>query len=624
MNPTGTDRGGLVERHGCPATGPVHLVAVDDGTLVPAAGASRRSAASASRRTVTGQKIRWVLDLMRGPEFAGSRITRYELERTDDGVVDATPHVRRRRDRRPGRRPRRPARRACSRSPTRASRIAVRVHARAGAARSSPAVEGVARLRLARRSSARRRRRAAPTALRAGEHVARERAPPGRGRPAHRHVLDRRPPTACASRARPARRRRRRRRHLQLLAAGRRPRHRHARGGHGHARTSPARCGRSSASLTWYRWPQHAVGDERRVQPPQRRADPHRGGHDARAARRRARSCACAPSSTTAAATTGSARTSRCPRRSTGSDAECAFAVVDRGLTAEGGRTRPALPTFVSRRFVDASDGAEGLALVHDGLLEYEVVDDGTRARAHAAARHRLPLALGDAAAPEPGRSARPARRPAAPGHRSPSSTRSRSTAATGTTPASTTSPTTCSSRSRASAPPGPGDRPPTGRPLRVDGAVTSAVHREPGGLVVRVYNPAATDEHRRDRARRDAGARLARRPPRPPASSASRASFELARRRHRHRSASTPDRPGLADSRGVPTPARRFATTRLGGRGRAEQRLADRRVGRPARRERGRGQRHAVDGAPPSGGVSSHSSAGCSPCHRSANDSRP
>jgi hypothetical protein len=40
---------------------------------------------------------------------------------------------------------------------------------------------------------------------------------------------------------------------------------------------------------------------------------------------------------------------------------------------------------------------------------------------------------------------------------------------------------------------PGTGDRPPTGRPLRVTGAVTSAVHREPGGLVVRVYNPTAT-----------------------------------------------------------------------------------------------------------------------------------
>ena len=61
-----------------------------------------------------------------------------------------------------------------------------------------------------------------------------------------------------------------------------------------------------------------------------------------------------------------------------GSDAECAFAVVHRGLTAEGGPHEYGLPTFVvapvrrrvGRRHV-------GLALLHDGLLEYEVVDDG-------------------------------------------------------------------------------------------------------------------------------------------------------------------------------------------------------------------------------------------------------
>ncbi|HEY5014457.1 MAG TPA: glycoside hydrolase family 38 C-terminal domain-containing protein, partial [Acidimicrobiia bacterium] len=61
-----------------------------------------------------------------------------------------------------------------------------------------------------------------------------------------------------------------------------------------------------------------------------------------------------------------------------GSDAECAFTVVSRGLTAEGGELEYGLPTFVSRRFVDASDGATGLALLHDGLLEYEVVGEGT------------------------------------------------------------------------------------------------------------------------------------------------------------------------------------------------------------------------------------------------------
>jgi alpha-mannosidase len=60
-----------------------------------------------------------------------------------------------------------------------------------------------------------------------------------------------------------------------------------------------------------------------------------------------------------------------------GSDAECAFAVVHRGLTVEGGPHEFGLPTFVSRRFVDVAGDGVGLAVLHDGLLEYEVVDDG-------------------------------------------------------------------------------------------------------------------------------------------------------------------------------------------------------------------------------------------------------
>jgi hypothetical protein len=65
------------------------------------------------------------------------------------------------------------------------------------------------------------------------------------------------------------------------------------------------------------------------------------------------------------------------PAQVDGSDAECAFTVVHRGLTAEGGTHEFGLPTFPSRRFVDASDGTVGCALLHDGLLEYEVVDGG-------------------------------------------------------------------------------------------------------------------------------------------------------------------------------------------------------------------------------------------------------
>lgn len=59
------------------------------------------------------------------------------------------------------------------------------------------------------------------------------------------------------------------------------------------------------------------------------------------------------------------------PERAATSRAECAFAVVERGLSAEGGPTELALPTFPSRRFVQAG----GLTVVHEGLLEYELVD---------------------------------------------------------------------------------------------------------------------------------------------------------------------------------------------------------------------------------------------------------
>jgi mannosylglycerate hydrolase len=59
------------------------------------------------------------------------------------------------------------------------------------------------------------------------------------------------------------------------------------------------------------------------------------------------------------------------PQPARESRAECAFTVVRRGLTAEGGPNEWGVPTFPSRRFVQAG----GLTLVHDGLLEYELVD---------------------------------------------------------------------------------------------------------------------------------------------------------------------------------------------------------------------------------------------------------
>ncbi|MDQ1395166.1 MAG: 2-O-(6-phospho-alpha-D-mannosyl)-D-glycerate hydrolase, partial [Acidimicrobiaceae bacterium] len=59
------------------------------------------------------------------------------------------------------------------------------------------------------------------------------------------------------------------------------------------------------------------------------------------------------------------------------SSAESAFAVVERGLEAEGSSHEHPLPTFPSRRFVQAG----GLTVVHHGLPEYELIDiDGTGA----------------------------------------------------------------------------------------------------------------------------------------------------------------------------------------------------------------------------------------------------
>ena len=48
--------------------------------------------------------------------------------------------------------------------------------------------------------------------------------------------------------------------------------------------------------------------------------------------------------------------------------------VLERALEAEGDAYEVGLPTFPSRRWVDASDGARGLAVFHRGTPEYELV----------------------------------------------------------------------------------------------------------------------------------------------------------------------------------------------------------------------------------------------------------
>jgi mannosylglycerate hydrolase len=79
------------------------------------------------------------------------------------------------------------------------------------------------------------------------------------------------------------------------------------------------------------------------------------------------------------------------PHTTEASHAECAFGVVRRGLRAEGGPTERALSTYPSRRFVRADD----VTVVHDGLLEYELVGhDGMELPSDATSAPALALTL--------------------------------------------------------------------------------------------------------------------------------------------------------------------------------------------------------------------------------------
>jgi alpha-mannosidase len=183
------------------------------------------------------------------------------------------------------------------------------------------------------------------------------------------------------------------------------------------------------------------------------------------------------------------------PAAVTGSDAECAFTVVHRGLTAEGGTHEYGLPTFPSRRFVDAADGNVGLALVHDGLLEYEVVNDGrelalTLLRATGYLSRSEPQLRPNPAGPTDAiRGAQLLGEQVAEYAVLPHRGDWRQAECYGAADAFLIP----FERARVSA----GStraRPGNGAALRVDGAEVSAVYREPGGLVVRVVRSAATE----------------------------------------------------------------------------------------------------------------------------------
>ena len=187
------------------------------------------------------------------------------------------------------------------------------------------------------------------------------------------------------------------------------------------------------------------------------------------------------------------------PEPATRSRAECAFAVVERGLTAEGGPTEAPLATYPARRFVQAG----GLTVVHDGVAEYELVgrdepargDDGGATTATSGPRAReLAVTLLRASGmlsqgPMPTRPL-----PAGPlirleGSQLQRPVRFRYGIAVGEVDPYALADTVLVPLQVAEGR-GTGSLPSSGSRLTVDGAQVSAVRREGGGLRVRVFNP--------------------------------------------------------------------------------------------------------------------------------------
>jgi len=179
------------------------------------------------------------------------------------------------------------------------------------------------------------------------------------------------------------------------------------------------------------------------------------------------------------------------PERATSSRAECAFTVVERGLTAEGRPGEFGLPTFPSRRFVQAG----GLTVVHEGLLEYELVDvvdrpDGTGPAAGALA---LTLLRATGMLSRLGMSLRPL--PAGPMNALDGPQMLGPVDVTYALAVSEVDPFDLADDIlvplQVTSSFGGGHRPDRGAALTVEGARVSSVRRNAGALEVRVFNPA-------------------------------------------------------------------------------------------------------------------------------------
>jgi mannosylglycerate hydrolase len=172
------------------------------------------------------------------------------------------------------------------------------------------------------------------------------------------------------------------------------------------------------------------------------------------------------------------------PAPATVSRAECAFSITERGLSAEGGPHEFGLPTFPSRRFVSAG----GLTVLHEGLLEYELVDGG-RALALTLLRATGLLSRATMAyRPNPAGPTLAVQGPQMLGrqvvrycvHAGPADPYALSDQAW--VPLEVTSGR------------GSGDRPAHGCLLAVSGAEVSALQRVAGSLEIRVFNPSEQD----------------------------------------------------------------------------------------------------------------------------------
>ncbi|MGA8724109.1 MAG: hypothetical protein WB565_03635 [Acidimicrobiales bacterium] len=175
------------------------------------------------------------------------------------------------------------------------------------------------------------------------------------------------------------------------------------------------------------------------------------------------------------------------------SHAECAFTVVERGLTAEGRSEEYPTPTFPSRRFVSAG----GLTVVHDGLLEYELVDvaDDPSAGEPRAATLALTLLRATGMLSRPGMSRRPL--PAGPmtpieGPQLLGPISAEYALAVGDVDAYATADDVLVPLAPVGSL-GGGDRPDRGTALTVRGAEVSALVRRAGLLELRVFNPTAS-----------------------------------------------------------------------------------------------------------------------------------